>query len=81
MPRESNGQMSCEKRIKNKDTDNRIWEELESMVELRKGVNMNRKRYGFRVYRKQSTGLRHGNMDAFTRGSTKWKRKNRVRGK
>ena len=51
------------------------------MVELRKGVNMNRKRYGFRVYRKQPTGLRHGNMDAFTRGSTKRKRKNRVRGK
>jgi hypothetical protein len=51
------------------------------MVELRKGVNMNRKRYGFRVYRKQPTGLRHGNMDLFTRGSTKRKRKNRVRGK
>lgn len=32
---------------------------------------MNRKRYGFRVYRKQPTGLRHGNMDLFTRGSTK----------
>lgn len=42
---------------------------------------MNRKRYGFRVYRKQPTGLRHGNMDLFTRSSTKRKRKNRVRGK
>nr|DAL98989.1 MAG TPA: hypothetical protein [Caudoviricetes sp.] len=51
------------------------------MVELRKGVNMNRKRYGFRVYRKQPIGLRHGNMDLFTRGITKRKRKNRVRGK
>lgn len=42
---------------------------------------MNRKRYGFRVYRKQSAGFKPGNMAAFTRGSTKRKRKKRVRGK
>jgi hypothetical protein len=46
------------------------------MVEFRKGVNMNRKRYGFRVYRKQSAGFKPGNMAAQRR-----KRKNRVRGK
>ena len=33
------------------------------------------------IYRKQPIGLRHGNMDLFTRGITKRKRKNRVRGK
>ena len=31
------------------------------------GGKHEQKRYGFRVYRKQSTGLRHGNMDAFAR--------------
>lgn len=44
------------------------------MVELRKGVSMNRKRYGFEICKK-----RHGNMDFYTKASTKRKRKNRVR--
>ncbi|WP_264294583.1 hypothetical protein [Mediterraneibacter gnavus] len=42
---------------------------------------MNRKRYGFRVYRKQYAGFKHGDMAAFMYGSTKRKRKKRVRGK
>lgn len=37
---------------------------------------MNMKRYGFKICKK-----RHGNMDLFTRGSTKRKRRKRVRGK
>ena len=45
------------------------------------GGKHEQKKIRFRVYRKQPTGLRHGNMDLFTRGSTKRKRKNRVRGK
>ena len=37
---------------------------------------MNMKRYGFKICKK-----RHGNMDFYTKVSSKRKRKNRVRGK
>lgn len=42
---------------------------------------MDKGKYSFSNHRKQSAGLRRGNMDEFTRGSTKRKRKKRVRGK
>lgn len=51
------------------------------MVELRKGVNMDKGKYSFSNHRKQSAGFKPGNMAAFMYGSTKRKRKNRVRGK
>ena len=51
------------------------------MVELKGGVGMENGKYSFSGRMKQSAGFKHGNMAAFMYGSTKRKRKKRVRGK